>query len=205
VGDIAVTVAIRIGLGAALLTLVSPLQAAPVDTAGASRCETRAYLNDPDPKGTNVRAAPNGKAAVIGQLPPRAPMPGDDSEIVGVEFEIAGSKDGWLLVHNPDRGSFKGPGWIYGGLVSGTIGGRQLLASPAGNAKVLAELHHAGETGVGPDSFEVMQVHACQGRFVEVTIRLAPSIAPYPGLPKQPMRGWVRKLCSTQLTTCDPS
>ncbi|MCK9908430.1 hypothetical protein MXD81_04780 [Microbacteriaceae bacterium K1510] len=199
------TRAIRIGLGAALLMLASPLQAAPVDTAGASRCETHAYLNDPDPKGTNVRAAPNGKAPVIGQLPPRAPMQGDDSEIVGVEFEIIGSKDGWLLVRNPDRGTFKGHGWIYGGLVSGTIGGPQLLASPASNAKVLAELHHEGETGVGPDSFEVMQVHACQGRFVEVTVKLAPSIAPYPGLPKQPMRGWVRKLCSTQVTTCDPS
>lgn len=176
-----------------------------MDTTGASRCETHAYLNDPDPKGTNVRAAPNGKAAVIGQLPPRAPMQGDDSEIVGVAFEIVGSKDGWLLVRNPDRGTFKGHGWIYGGLVSGTIGAQQLLASPVSNAKVIAELHHEGETGVGPDSFEVMQVHGCQGRFVEVTVRLTPSIAPYAGLPKQPMRGWVRKLCSTQVTTCDPS
>jgi hypothetical protein len=79
-----------------------------------------------------------------------------------------------------------------------------MLASPAEDAKVLATLQHAGETGVGPDSFDVIQVHACQGSYVDVTVKLAPSIEPYPGLPKQPMRGWVRKMCSTQLTTCDP-
>jgi hypothetical protein len=196
--------AIRIGLGAALILSVFPAFAAPdVVTAGGSGCSVSAYLNDPDPKGTNVRAAPSAKAPVIGQLPPRAKME-DGDEIVGVEFDVIGSKNGWLLVQNHDRGSFKGPGWVFGGLVSGTLGGSKLLATPADGAKVLATLQHAGETGIGPDSFEVMHVHGCQGPYVDVTIRLAPSIAPYPGLPKQPMRGWVRSMCSTQLTTCDP-
>lgn len=194
-----------VGVSAVLALSALPVRAAQLDTAGASRCSTHAYLNDPDPKGTNVRAAPSAKAPVVGRLPPRAPMEDAPSEIVGVEFEIVGSKDGWLLVRDPDRGAFKGPGWIFGGLVSGTLGGAKLLAAPAGNAKVVASLQHLGETAIGADSFEVLQVHACQGHYVDVTVRLAPSIEPYPGLPKQPMRGWVAKMCSTQLTTCDSS
>jgi hypothetical protein len=190
---------------AGLLTLL-PLAAAAgpaVDTAGASRCAIRGYLNDPDPKGTNVRAAPRATAPVIGRLPPRAKMK-DEDEIVGVEFEIIGSKDGWLLVRNPDRGEFKGPGWVSGRLVSFTIGSPKLLVAPADDAKVVASLQHAGDSGIGPDSFEVKQVHGCQGHYAEVTVVLAPSVEAPPGLSKKPMRGWVGKVCSNQLTTCDP-
>lgn len=196
--------AIRIGLSASLALLACPLHAqTTVDTVGAAKCTAHGYLNDKDPKGTNVRAGPSAKAAVIGRLPPPTKMQ-DGDEIVAVEVEIAGAKDGWLLIRKADRGSFKGTGWVFGGLMSGTLGGSQLLASPSDSANVVASLQYTGDTGVGPDSFEVLQVHGCQGAYVDVTIRLAPSLTPYPGLPPQPMRGWVRKMCSTQLTTCDP-
>ncbi len=200
------TVAAIGGLALSLGAMLAlPAHAAPdVDTAGASQCKTRGYLSDKDPKGTNVRAAPNGTALVIGHLPAPAKMK-DDDEIVAVEVDIIGAKNGWLLIRNPDRGTLKRPGWVFGGLVSATIGTPRLLAAPSENAKVISKLQYAGEEGVGPDSFEVKQIHGCQGHYVEVTVSLAPSIKPFPGLPKQPMRGWVEKICSTQLTTCDPS
>jgi hypothetical protein len=196
---------LALGLGAALAFSSfagHAASAAAVDSAGASKCSIRGYLSDPDPKGTNVRAAPRANAPVIGHLPPRSGYEGSN-EMVGVEFEIIGSKDGWLLIQNPEKVAFNGPGWISGRLVGFTIGSPRLLAGPADNAKVVADLHGQGEEGFGPDSFGVLQVHACQGHFAEVTIALAPSIKPPPGKDK-PMRGWVGKVCSNQLTTCDP-
>lgn len=184
------------------LLMFVPMAAHAVETAGASHCAIRGYLSDRDPKGTNVRAAPRANALVIGVLPPRSRHESDD-EIVGVELEIIGSKDGWLLIQNPDRGALGGPGWISGRLVGFTIGSPRLLVGPADSAKTVASLQILGDEGAGPDSFEVRQVHACQGHFAEVTIRLAPSIKAPPGLDK-PLRGWVGKVCSNQLTTCDP-
>ena len=191
-----------LGICLAGLLMFAPMVAHAIETAGASRCAIRGYLSDRDPKGTNVRAAPRANAPVIGLLPPQSRLENED-EIVGVAFEIIGSKDGWLLIQNPDRGALGGPGWISGRLVGFTIGSPRLLASPADNAKTVASLQFSGDEGVGPDSFEVRQVHACQGHFAEVTIRLAPSIKPQPGMDK-PLRGWVGKVCSNQLTTCDP-
>jgi hypothetical protein len=188
----------------ALALLAVPVHAgSAVDASGASHCAIRGYLNDADPKGTNVRAAPSANAPVIGHLPPRAKMK-DDDEIVAVEFDIVGAKNGWLLVQNPDRGDFKGPGWLSGRLVGFTIGSPKLLAAPAADAKVVASLQSIGDFGIGPDSFEVRQVHRCQGHWAEVTVVLAPSVGPPPGMHKGPLRGWAGKVCSNQLTTCDP-
>jgi hypothetical protein len=36
-----------------------------------------------------------------------------------------------------------------------------------------------------------------------VTVRLPRSVNPRPGKDK-PLRGWVGRVCSNQLTTCDP-
>src|SRR4030095_6318024 len=98
-------------------------QAAPLDTAGASQCEFTGYAKDRDPKGTNVRIAPRADAAVIGRLAPLTKISAD--EWTGVEFDIVGSKDGWLLIKNPNRAdgmkldaahAADGRGWIWGGL-----------------------------------------------------------------------------------------
>ena len=88
-------------LGASLALAGVAAQAAPLDTAGASRCEVTGYAKDRDPKGTNVRIAPRADAAVIGRLAPLTKISAD--EWTGVEFDIVGSKDGWLLIKNPNR------------------------------------------------------------------------------------------------------
>lgn len=191
---------------AAVCLLASPALAAEVETAGAGQCTTRGYNKDTDPRGTNLRAAPSAQAAIIGHLPPReAVEPGSD-DLVGAEFDIIGGKDGWLLIRDAHAGAddklvFKGPGWISGRLVGFTLGGGVLREAPDVDAKAVAKL--SGElkdgSGYGPDSYEVMAVHGCAGHFVDVTIRLAPSIAPK----AKPLRGWNERACSTQVTTCD--
>jgi hypothetical protein len=192
----------------AVCLAAAPAFAAPIEIAGASQCQTRGYLKDKDPRGTNVRSAPRANASIIGHLPPLAPIEPGSDDIVGAEFDIIGAKDGWLLIRDAHAGSddklvFKGPGWVSGRLVSFTLGVNLLRTEPDIDAKVIAKL--SGElkddSGYGPDSFEVMTIHGCNSHFVDVTVRLAPSLMP----DAKPMRGWVEKACSTQVTTCDPS
>jgi hypothetical protein len=76
-------------------------------------------------------------APVIGHLPPLFQL--TDADIVGAEFEIVGSKDGWLLIRNAEaavdrqgngKRVFEGPGWISGGLAGATLGSQFLRAAP---------------------------------------------------------------------------
>lgn len=175
-----------------------------IDMSGATQCSTRGYNADLDPKGTNVRAGPRANAPVIGRLPARGRIDGSD-EVVGAEFQIFGSKDGWLLIeYKPNARAKVLRGWMSGRLVSGTIGSAKLRAKPNDESEAVATL--GGEidgNGYGPDSFAILQVHGCQGKFADVTVRLPRSVNPPPGKDK-PSRGWVGRVCSNQLTTCDP-
>lgn len=193
---LAVTVA---GLLALVPVTVSaaPLDTTPLDTTGASQCRARGYSTDTDPTGTNVRSAPRADAPVIGRLAPRTLLGPGTYE--GVEFEVVGSKDGWLLIQKPDPKSglkldaanaADGRGWISGKLVGVVLGSRSLRAAPRREAPVTADLLGSSR---GPDSFLVSTVHACDGRYLEVT-------GTWGG---KPLRGWSYSPCSNQLTTCD--
>jgi hypothetical protein len=174
--------------------------AAPVETTGASQCRIRGYLKDTDPKGTNIRSAPRADAPLIGHLAPLTKIAPDTS--TGVEFEIVGSKDGWLLIQNGEpKTDFKldashaadGRGWVSGKLVGVTLAVSPLRSSPRRDAPLVAKL--SGESW-GPDSAGVSVVHACDGKYVEVTA------TPLGG---KPLRGWSWSPCASQLTTCDRS
>ena len=164
-------------LGVVLVPLAGA-SAAPLDTAGASI--------DTDPKGTNVRSAPRADAPILRRLPPRVRI-GPDT-VTGVEFEIVGSKDGWLLIEEREQ-----RGWISGRLAGTTLASRPLRAAPRRDAPLVAQL--SGE-GWGPDSVAVSAVHAGSDKYVEVIA------TPLGG---KPLRGWSYWPCSNQLTTCDRS
>ena len=199
---------LRTGAGALLLAagLVfpgAPVQAQPVDTAGATTCDTVGFTLDPDPKGTNVRSAPRADAPVIGRLQPRHYLEYDkrSGEVVGQSFSIIGSKDGWLLIRDVEAdvdkegqpfGAFAGPGWVSGRLVGMQLGAWTLRAAPRRDAPVIARM--AGNHS--PSSAAVKTVHGCQDKYVEVTA------VPLNG---KPLRGWSWKPCASQLTVCDRS
>ena len=138
---------------------------------------------------------------MIGRLAPRVRLgPG---EYTGVEFEIVGSKDGWLLIQSADPATdFKldaahaadRRGWISGKLTGVTLATRPLRAAPRRDAAIVA--HLSGENW-GPDSVRVTVVHACQDRYVEVTGT--------PVIGRKRLHGWSWRPCSNQLTTCDRS
>ena len=171
---------------------------------GISKCALNGYVNDPDPKGTNLRSGPSVTAPVIGHLPPQH----DDADAqtkIGAEFAIIGSKDGWLQIENATDGPFnkdptyrfKGPAWISGALVDFTIGSERLHTAPSYTSPVVAKLLYGGD---GPDSFDVKRVYGCSGNFADISVQLDPGIKKNAPV----LRGWVGSVCSDQVTTCDP-
>lgn len=174
-------------LAAALLAPL-PAQAA----TDATVCELRGFATDRDRNGTNIRAAPGFDAAIVGHLPPLEHL--SETDLVGVEFAIVGSKNNWLHIRGsatPNGGTAQFDGWIPGGLAGVTLGEPVLHAAPRRDAPVVAWLSRGS---YGPDSYRVTRIHACQGTFVEVT-------AKPPG--GREVRGWSREPCANQLTTCD--
>jgi len=168
-----------------------------LETAGATPCSVRGWVQDPDPKGTNVRSAPRANAPVIGRLAPMVRLTPDDS--TGVEFDIVASKDGWLLIRDGSDGGLTfdaahaadGRGWISARLVSTQLRATAFRSAPNRDAPEIARMR--GENW-GPYSVAIVAVHGCQGQYIDVTA------TPVGG---KPMRGWSYSPCSLQLTTCD--
>lgn len=75
-------------------------QSVPADD-NICACSVSAYLDDPDPNGTNIRETPKGK--ITGQLHYDA-----DCDCLTVSF--TGSKDGWMRLSEG--------GWVHGKLFS---------------------------------------------------------------------------------------
>ncbi|HEY7978276.1 MAG TPA: SH3 domain-containing protein [Rhizomicrobium sp.] len=180
--------------------LAATIASSPVVTTSDAVCSINGYNADTDMNGTNLRAAPDAKAPVLYRLKPEI----EPEDNYGAEFEVIGSKNGWLLIRNAMSGQygdgngkivFKGPGWISGSLVGFTINDSNMRSGPSSHAKVVARLEgDNGEGGVwGPDSFSVTRVYGCSGDFADVS-----GVTPT----KKTYRGWVTKLCGNQRTTC---
>jgi len=176
-----------------------------VVTEGATSCKFEAYAIDPDPRGTNIRAAPRANATVLGWMAPRRYMARTYS--IGSLFDVVGSKNGWLLIKNAREDApfdqsqtyaFAGPGWIWGGFAGFAIGDERLFAAPSANARVKLWLMDEGRNHhwTGMD-FDITAIHACHGEFAEVSVR------PRYDKRARTQRGWMFNFCTLQLTPCD--
>jgi len=178
--------------------------------AGTEACFLKAWSNDADPKGLNVRAEPNGKAKVLGIVPPRRKLPPDQNEAVNgpvkAEFRVIGYRDGWFLIDEIEApgiayGSpypralpkpYKGRGWVNGRMVgaayanSGLPNGHLFLAphADAASSEIVEQDGSLLGTGGSPSSLE-----ACSGAWGLVQTTGG-------------KRGWWRSFCSNQVTNC---
>lgn len=172
--------------------------------AGVEPCSLRAWSNDPDPAGLNVRAEPNAQGRILGIVPPPRVVPKKydafGPEPVKAEFRVVGYRDGWFLIEGvkapgvaydiPYPASlpqpFKGRGWV---------GGNKIGAAPAYSSVPPARLYRAPHAQA---RFEVLSdapdhpfshILACSGSWGRVET-------------ERGKRGWVRTLCSDQSTNC---
>ncbi|EIM29628.1 hypothetical protein [Microvirga lotononidis] len=168
---------------------------APGHGNGMHLCSIHAYLRKSATGGAKLRAGPGTHTRIVARIP--VANPEDDMQ---PEFQIIGSKNGWLLIHNPhwaDYGSgekllFKGSAWIAPGLIDFEMEGYTLFSAPRIKASVLLRLKSPGKDW---DSRKVTveQVRGCSGSFLDMTIRLPHG---------KRARGWFAAICGNQATTC---
>jgi SH3-like domain-containing protein len=89
-----------------------PAESGPVPSAVIA-CEGSVYTIDTDPKGTNVRSAPDKNSPVLEVIP---------YDFEGTEAELAGSLGDWVLIRSA-QGATTGfvlqkKGWVYASLLA---------------------------------------------------------------------------------------
>jgi hypothetical protein len=177
---------------------------------GAEPCALGGWSTDTDPRGLNIRSAPDAKAKVLGIVPPPRKMPKSEEafgpEPVKSEFTIVGFRDGWFLIEKIAAPGvrydiayprslpqpFKGRGWVNGRMVGAALanGGLpegHLYASPhVDSASQEVADRHSNRIGAGTHPRRLL---ACSGSWGLVEMEGG-------------QRGWWRSLCSNQATNC---
>ena len=145
----------------------------PLETAGRRRARCGATPPTPIPgaRTSAARRAPMRRSSATWCRRSRRSA----RDETGVEFDIVGSKDGWLLIRTaamaasssmprtgPTAAAGSRPGW------SAPVARAGL---PLGAAARCAGDRALPGDNWGPDSAGVWAVHGCQGRYIEVTAR----------------------------------
>ena len=153
-------------------------QSSSVQAASAQRradaCAATVYVNDPDPKGTNIRSAPTSKSNIVSTI--------TDSDS---ELDITGSSGDWLRVRQirsaDGTATYKGEGWVFASLVAVRARGRAVLhATPETSGTVVVKLRDE----------EQLSVVSCRGDWLRVRYKT--------------QTGWIAKneRCGNPVTTC---
>ncbi len=195
-----------------------------IETNPVNTCDFGAFVDEADPAGLNVRAAPLPTARILGKLPPTFVNPSMEFPIhVRVEVEVIGARNGWFLIRNaqdndtlterPARPMFSGEGWV-----SGT---RLVVKSQADVGRARPDPRAPAVLRVGDDETFDNDVLVAAGRLVDckgkwaqvefadqripASIRSAFKVdaAARSGLSPGRFRAWVDRICAIQETSCD--
>lgn len=157
----------------------------PADTVA---CDVTLNVDDPDPKGLNVRATPDAKKGkVIAVLKPVGEW---------TQVHVIGQSGSWSRIdhaeavdddaENGERDVFKGDGWVYTsklGFSELYVGeGTVIRDRPAGDGKVLLRINDEAKE---PTATKVL---GCKASYIKVQFG------------KQ--IGWTDRWCTNERTTC---
>lgn len=142
------------------------------ETNPPNRCDVSAFITDKDPKGLNVRSAPDKN--VISRIPYKSYQPEQP-----ITVHIVDVKTGWLKI---DRwtdglttGQFAGEAWIYGKLVAVSVKGDEnikVYGGPEGaTTRLVAGVHEkpAAETpllGQLDAENQLVNILDCQNQWI---------------------------------------
>jgi len=157
---------------------VKPLSV-PSKVANPSQpCQISAYVTDPDPKGVNIRSAPNSNSEIIGKLP----------KVLSTIVDISAAQGDWVQITKADSAgkiAFSGKGWVYASLLgTSTRGygskGVEIYTSASDRSSVIGKIPHTTNT----------TLLSCDGFWAKVSY--------------QQTKGWLQRSsqCPSDLTTC---
>ncbi|UXH79180.1 SH3 domain-containing protein [Roseateles amylovorans] len=186
-----------------------------------SQCEIGAFVQETDPAGLNVRAAPSAHSRVLGKLVP-VYMDPDQGYRTRAEVDVVASERGWFLIRNardnPDlsgqaeRPMYQGEGWVSGSRL--IVKSQATVGRAAPTRQAPEALRFRDEDSF--DSSAMMdsgRLVGCQGKWAQVEftetklpvalrekLRVAP--AARQGVPAGRFRAWLDKICDLQETSC---
>ena len=206
----------------ALLFATAALLAATNASAG-DRCAFGAFVQEDDPAGLNLRAAPSLQAHVVGQLPPTF-VPADSPGLqVRIAVDVLGDDAGWFhiahardaeqLTGQPPRALPASDGWVSGRKLTVKSQATQGRASPDASAAPVLALGD-GDSLDGDAIVAASHLVACHGRWALVELDAArlpgdvrAQLKVSPGGPAGSTaahpRAWLDRLCAVQETSCD--
>ena len=165
-----------------LAALLSPALLSHAAAADATRCDATLVVTDPDPKGLNVRSAPDAKSGIV------AVLKGGDY----IEVHVTGQSGQWYAIDtatmidtslaDQEKAIFHGHGFVHVSKVgaSGMQSGAVILDRPDEKTGKKVAWDGRGDQAV--------TVLACSGPFLKVQLRK--------------VTGWSKEICTNELTTC---
>ncbi len=184
-------------------------------------CRFPAFVEETDPAGLNVRAAPSSTSPVLGTLPP---VWADGSGWqVRIRVTVIAASNGWFRIRNaaddetltgqPARPVYAGEGWVHGRKLvvkSQAMAGR---TRPSEDAP--ASVKFKDESTFDSDgAIDAGRPVDCRGGWVLMDyaearfpadlrplLQVSPSART--GLPKGRFRAWLDRMCGIQETSCD--
>lgn len=184
--------------------------------AGVTECSFGALIDDPDPSGLEVRAAPDRNAAVLGRVLPTTYL--EKVTRVRTEVTVIGFRKGWFLVeagpymaaNEPSHGQNKpyiGRGWVAGDKLTAELLRDMLKQGPSETSANVVNLRVEDSNGQISDAqtVKMRRILACSGDWVHVEIGLLKGMKPLVKTAVQngAVRGWSNGTCIQELTTCD--
>jgi hypothetical protein len=168
-------------------------------------CDFGALANDHTREGLNIRAEPRADSAILGRL---LVIENGYHEKIAADVHVIGVRNGWFLVEDAAYGDYDlpkklppvyaGRGWVSGKLLTTQLRMMTLKAAPDENAADVVEM---------VDYYGVTAILDCKGDWLRIETPL--STKDYtlkPKLlsdgPRGAVRGWTRRPCTNQRTTC---
>jgi hypothetical protein len=211
-------------IAAALIGCMSDVAtaAAKATPATGERCTFGAFVQEDDPAGLNVRAAPSAAARILGTLPPSFASADNPGFAVRIELDVLGQREGWFhVVHARDneqltgravRKVFAGEGWVSGRKLTVKSQATQGRTAPEADAPVALALD-GGDSLDGDAIVAATRLVSCRGDWAQIELdlarlpddvraqmRVAPGTA---GAAAGHPRAWVDRICGVQETSCD--